>query len=238
MKLSLEGKKIIITGGARGIGAECVRVFLEEGASVSFCSRDGDELNERLEQFRRKFPDKVFAETIDISRPDEYREWLLKSAWQMNGIDIFIANASAGFDLYQEDWSKNFHTDLMGAVLGFKYTFPFLKKSSAAAMTIIASTSGLDKGPPSAYSTLKSALISYSGQLSYFAKPHAIRVNCLSPGRIIPSSSDMVDQLKEKHCGYPEDIANYVAFLSSPAARWINGINLVADGGDRSAIQF
>lgn len=238
MKLSLEGKKVIITGGTKGIGAECVRVFLEEGAIVSFCARDVDEINETLEQFRRQFPGKVFADIVDISCHVDYREWILKSAWQMNGIDIFIANASAGFNPQQEFWFKNFNTDLMGAVLGFKFSFPFLKKSSTAAMIIIASTSGLDKGQPSAYSTLKSALISYSGQLSYYAKQYNIRVNSLSPGRIITSTSTTIDQHQKQQYGYPADIATCVAFLSSPVSHWINGVNIVADGGERSAIQF
>lgn len=234
MNLALEGKKIVITGGTSGLGEACVRTFLEEGASVSFCARDGQTVSEKLSEYEMLYPGKVFADTIDISNHADYQEWIFKSAWLMNGIDIFIANASAGLEPQNNDWSKNFNTDLMGAVLGFKFSFPFLKKSSLGAMTIIASTSALDKAFPNAYSTLKSALISYSGQLSYFAKPHGIRVNSLSPGRI---HSDL-SKTAEPGYGYPADIANCVVFISSPAACWINGINLVVDGGNRSAIQF
>ena len=132
---------------------------------------------------------------------------------------------------------------------------PFLKHSSAAAVVVISSVAAFETFPffaPWPYNAMKAALIAHAKQLSQVLAAKGVRVNTVSPGPIyfeggvwehvkdnLPTVYDgAMTQMPIGRLGRPEEVANAVAFIASPAARLITGANLVVDGGFSRRVQF
>ena len=173
---------------------------------------------------------------------------------QLGGIDIFVPNVSAGGgNMSEEGWQNNFNVDLLGTTRGVEAAMPFLEQSSAAAIVVISSTAGVETFMgPQPYNAIKGTLIIHAKQLSQALAPSGIRVNCVSPGPIYieggaweyikNNMAELYDstlaQIPQGRMGSAEEIANAVAFLASPAASLITGVNLVADGGFTKRVQL
>ena len=152
-----------------------------------------------------------------------------------------------------DHWQANLEIDVLGTTRGIEAAMPFLEKSSAASVVIIASTAGVETFMHAApYNAIKGALIVHGKQLSQALAPQGIRVNCVSPGPIFIEGgawdfikNNMAEvyegtmaQIPTGRMGSAEEIANTVAFLASPAASLITGVNLVADGGFTKRVQL
>ena len=143
----------------------------------------------------------------------------------------------------------------MGGVRGCWAALPYLRRSPAGAVVLIASISAAlsDEGAAQhAYAALKAALVSLGGQLGQTYGAAGIRVNVVSPGSI-DFAGGYWDTVKRNdpatyeavrtttpfgRLGAPEEVGRAVAFLVSPAASWINGVNLRVDGGQLSHVNF
>lgn len=197
---------------------------------------------------------KVVGSVVDVADRDAYLAWIADMGKQLGGIDIFVPNVSAGGgNMSEEGWQNNFNIDLMGLTRGVEATMPFLEKSSAAAIVVISSTAGVETFMgPQPYNAIKGALIIHAKQLSQALAPAGIRVNCVSPGPVYieggaweyikNNMAELYDstmaQIPSGRMGSAEEIANAVAFLASPAASLITGVNLVADGGFTKRVQL
>jgi 3-oxoacyl-[acyl-carrier protein] reductase len=152
-----------------------------------------------------------------------------------------------------EGWKANLEIDVLGTTRGIEAAMPFLEKSDAGSIVIISSTAGVETFMgPQPYNAIKGALIIHGKQLSQALAPQGIRVNCVSPGPIYFAGgawefieNNMADlynstlaQIPSGKMGSPEEVANAVAFLASPAASLITGVNLVADGGFTKRVQL
>ena len=191
---------------------------------------------------------------VDVNDADGYRKWIAEMGEKLGGIDLFVHNVSAGGSMEGEaSWYKCFEADVMGAVRGIEAATPFLERSEAGAVTFIGTTAAVETFmAPMAYNALKASLITYAKQLSQELMAKNIRVNVVSPGPVqFPggaweSIEQAMPELHEAHLkqqpsgrfATPEEIAKAVAFLSSPAASWITGVNLVVDGGYTKRVQF
>ena len=185
---------------------------------------------------------------------EAYKHWIAEMGTQLGGIDIFVPNVSAGGgNMSEEGWHNNFNVDLLGTTRGVEAAMPFLEQSSAAAIVVISSTAGVETFMgPQPYNAIKGALIIHAKQLSQALAPSGIRVNCVSPGPIYieggaweyikNNMAELYDstlaQIPQGRMGSAEEIANAVAFLASPAASLITGVNLVADGGFTKRVQL
>ena len=153
----------------------------------------------------------------------------------------------------EQGWLNNFNIDLLGTTRGIEAAMPFLEKSDAASIVIISSTAGVETFMgPAPYNAIKGALVVHGKQLSQALAPNNIRVNCVSPGPIYFEGGawefikNNMNELYEAtladipqgRMGTAEEIANSVAFLASPAASLITGVNLVADGGFTKRVQL
>ncbi len=253
MELGLKGKKVILTGGSRGIGRATLELFTEEGAHVGFFSRNPAQVAEASASLESKGV-KVFAQALDMADTPAYKRWLSTTAEALGGVDIFVHNASAagGFGP-EEHWYKCFEIDLMGAVRGCETLQPFLEKSSAPSVVLLASTAATETFlAPQAFNSIKAAMITYAKQLGQFWAAKKIRVNCVSPGptyfaggnwnlvetQMKPLFDQVSSQLPYGRFGKPEDIAKAVVFLASPASGYTTGTNLVVDGGFTKRVQY
>ncbi len=253
MDLELKGKKVILTGGSRGIGRAAVELFAAEGADVAFCSRNADQVAETAASLARH-GGKVFGEAFDMEAgPEAYRAWLAKAAGELGGCDIFVPMISTSGAGATGDWQKSLDYDVMGAVGGCEALESHLAASGSGSVVILSSTAGVETFlVPQGYNALKGALIVYGKQLSQAWGPKGIRVNCVSPGPIkFPGGNweaiqGMMPELYDATAaqfalgrwGGPDEVAKTVVFLASPASSYTTGTNVIIDGGYTKRVQF
>jgi 3-oxoacyl-[acyl-carrier protein] reductase len=252
MDLGLKGKKVIVTGGSRGIGRAALEIYAAEGANVAFFSRNRAQVEETVASLARH-GGKVYGSTFDLNNLDALPGWLTGAADQLGGCDIFVPGASASGSQATGDWQKCFDFDLLGTVRGCETLEPYLARSAAGSVIIMSSTAAVETFlVPQAFNAIKAALLTYSKQLSQAWGPKHIRVNAISPGPVsFPSGnwemikSAMPDlynatasQFALGRFGEPDDIARTLVFLSSPASSYTTGTNIVIDGGYTKRVQF
>ncbi|MCK8683286.1 SDR family NAD(P)-dependent oxidoreductase [Pseudomonas umsongensis] len=253
MNLELKGKKVILTGGSRGIGRATLDLFADAGADIGFFSRNAAQVEQASAQLRDKGVN-VIAQALDMSDTAAYKAWLTSTAEALGGVDIFVHNASAAGGLGSEEhWYNCFELDLMGAVRGCETLEPYLKKSSSPAVVMLGSTAATETFlAPQAFNALKASLITYAKQLGQHWAASGIRVNCVSPGptyfeggnwslvetHMKPLFDSIQAQQPSGRFGNPQEIARAIVFLASPASSYTNGTNLVVDGGFTKRVQF
>lgn len=252
MDLELKGKKVILTGGSRGLGRAALELFAAEGADVAFFSRNADQVAEAVASLKRH-GGAVIGDPLDMLDMDAYRAWLAKAAQTLGGCDIFVHNASSSGAGATGDWDVTFQLDIKGAVEAVAVLEPHLAASGAGAIILMSSTAGFETFiVPQAFNALKAALVTYGKQLSQSLGPKGIRVNMVSPGPIkfpggnwsqieaaMPDFFKATEaQMALGHFGTAEDVARTVVFLASPASRYTTGTNVIVDGGFTKRVQF
>jgi 3-oxoacyl-[acyl-carrier protein] reductase len=252
MKLGLEGKKVILTGGSRGLGRAALEIFATEGADVAFFSRDPGQVSETTAALEAH-GGRVFSEPFEMGDRQAYRDWLSKAVERLGGVDIFVHNVSSSGAGAGSDWNITLNLDIFGVVDAVEVLQPHLEQSDAAAIVLMSSTAAVETFMmPSAFNALKAALITYGKQLSQALGPKGIRVNTVSPGPILfpegnwdkirMAKPELYDAQVEKMAlgrfGTPEEVARSVVFLASPTSSYTTGTNLVIDGGYTKRVQF
>ena len=252
MDLGLKGKKVILTGGSRGIGRAALEIFAAEGADVAFFSRNQAQIDEAVASLS-KHGGKVIGEAFDLTDLKAYPDWLKSAADRLGGCDIFVPGASASGAGATGDWDICFNSDIKGTVIGCETLEPYLEKSGAGSIVMMSSTAGLETfAVPQAYNALKGALLVYAKQLGQALGPKGIRVNAVSPGPIsfpdgnweaLKDAAPEFYQATEAafalgRWGGPDEVARTIVFLASPASSYTTGTNVVIDGGYTKRVQF
>ena len=252
MDLQLTGKRVLVTGGTRGIGRAIVGAFLDEGAVVGFCARDSSEVAATNDDLRRRGD--VRGSVVDVGDGDALAAWVNEAAETFGGLDVVVANVSAlAIPDTEENWQASFNIDLMHTVRLVRAALPHLERSDAASIIAISSVSGRESdfasGP---YGTAKTAIVGYVHGLALQLADRHIRANTVSPGNTYfeggvwagiesdnPDLFEMAVGLNPTgHMGTPEEVAAPVVFLASPVAKRISGTNLVVDGALTRGIQL
>jgi 3-oxoacyl-[acyl-carrier protein] reductase len=252
MDLQLTGKRVLVTGGTRGIGRAIVGAFLDEGAVVGFCARDSGEVVATTEALRSRGD--VTGSVVDVGDGDALAEWVKGSAEAFGGLDVVVANVSAlAFADTEEDWQASINVDLLHTVRLVRAALPHLERSDAAAIIAISSVSGRESdfasGP---YGTAKTAIVGYIHGLAIQLADNNIRANTVTPGNTYfeggvwqsietgdPAFFEIAVNLNPTgHMGTPEEVAAPVVFLASPAASRVSGTNLVVDGALTRGVQL
>jgi NAD(P)-dependent dehydrogenase (short-subunit alcohol dehydrogenase family) len=252
MDLGLKGKKVVITGGSKGIGRAIANLMVAEGADVAICARNAEEVETAVSELSKS--GKAVGASVDVADKDALQAWVSSAAEELGGIDILVPNVSAGGGQMDENgWRANLEVDILGTTNAIEAAMPSLQKSDAGSIVVIGTTAAVeDFLGPQTYNAMKAALIVHSQNLSQALAGAGIRVNAVSPGPIIfdggawefikANMTDIYDatlaQQPTGRMGSAEEVANAVAFLASPAASWITGVNLVVDGGFTKRIQL
>jgi NAD(P)-dependent dehydrogenase (short-subunit alcohol dehydrogenase family) len=253
MDLGLSGKKAVITGSTRGIGRAIANLLADEGVDLGICARNQQEVDSAVAELGAKGV-KVTGAVVDVADRESYQAWIASAGEELGGIDIFVPNVSAGGgNMSEEGWENALNVDVFGTTRGIEAAMPFLEKSEAASIVIISSTAGVETFMgPQPYNAIKGALVIHGKQLSQALAAQGIRVNCVSPGPIYieggawefikNNMTELYDStladIPRGSMGTAEEVANAVAFLASPAASLITGVNLVADGGFTKRVQL
>jgi 3-oxoacyl-[acyl-carrier protein] reductase len=252
MDLQLNGTRVLVTGGTRGIGRAVVEAFLGEGATVGFCARNPDEVAATQQALQDR--GSVTGSVLDVGDADALAAWVGESADSFGGLDVVVANVSAlAIPDSEENWQASLNVDLMHTVRLVRAAMPHLEQSEAASIIAISSVSGRESdfasGP---YGTAKTAIVGYINGLALQLAEKGIRANTVSPGNtyfeggvwasIESGNPDLyqtaVGLNPTGHMGTPEEIAAPVVFLASPQARRVSGTNLVVDGALTRGIQL
>jgi 3-oxoacyl-[acyl-carrier protein] reductase len=253
MDLGLRGRKALVTGGTKGIGRSIAEHLAAEGAAVALCARNAAEVAETVGHLRGMGV-QATGSAVDVNDATALKAWVAAAAAELGGLDIVIPNVSAlAISADEAGWRAGFETDLMHSVRTVEAAMPFLEKSDVASIVIVSSVSGREidfaAGP---YGAFKAALIHYAQGLAFNLAGKGIRANTVSPGniyfpggvweRIEQNMPDLFERALALNptgrMGRPEEIARATVFLASPAASFISGANLVADGALTRGVQY
>lgn len=245
--INLSSKSVLITGGSRGIGAACVRLFADAGASVHFTYKSNIEAaNKLVQQIGKK--KKIFFYKMDFSNEVNLERRVIELVNKIKKIDVLVNNA--GIWEYGEadkmslkEWNKTIHANLTSVFLITKAVIHLMKKNNFGRIINISSTAG-QRGEAfhSHYAASKGAMISYTKSLAAEIAKFNISVNSVAPGWVDTEMCKNVfsdKKYKEKvrldipvqRIASAEDIAGPVLFLASELARHINGEILNVNGG-------
>lgn len=234
-------RKVIVSGGSRGIGAAIVRLFSENGDKVVFLYHSSKEKAESLAKSTG-----AVALRCDVSKPDEANAAIEQAIEILGGVDVLINNAGVSHmgllqDITDEDWNKVLHTNLSSAVYLSRAAIPELVKQKQGRIINIGSVWGrCGASFEVAYSATKAGLRGLTMALAKELGPSGITVNCIEPGVIRTDmnahlSSEDMEALKEEtplcRIGEPEEVAELVRFLASDEASFITGQCIGIDGG-------
>lgn len=253
MDLGLKGKKAIITGATRGIGRAIAETLAREKVDIGFCARDEEQVKDTVAALE-DLDVKAIGKSVNVRDKDEYEAWLKETAEALGGVDIFVASVSGGGGMDSErNWWRNFEIDVLHTVRGCEALQPFLEESEAASVVIISSTNAVEFfAGPMGYNAMKGALVNYGSQLAQFIGGKGIRVNSVCPGPVYFEGGawEMIEgtnpkffestmrKFPSKRMVKPEEVARTVAFIASPAASAITGVNLVVDNGYTKRVQY
>lgn len=240
----LAGKNALVTGGNSGIGLAIARLFAAEGARVAICGRNPDTLAAAGEALGAG----AIAVRADISEPDQRRAMFEALAGQLEGLDIVVANAAmvAQAPVEQttpEVFAKVMATNVAGVFFLVQEALPLMRDGGAI---ILIGSVLADLGRPgfAAYAASKAAVRSLARTMAAELAPRAIRVNVVTPGVVMTPLWERGGEqalvalerwvaagVAMRRAGRPEEIARAVLFLASDDASYVQGAELMVDGG-------
>ncbi len=241
----LKDKRVVVTGGANGIGYATVRRFINEGSKVAILDNDQEALNNAQSQL----PLLTGGICADVSSPDEIEAAFKQVDEILGGIDILISNAGISVrKLFTEvdytQWSKIMRVNLDGMFFCARAAIERMEPQQSGVILFTASTSGLAANPNYAdYSASKAAVINLAKTIAWECAPW-LRINSICPGYVLTPmqkaeyTSEMMDavnaQIPMGRHADPDEIAAVFAFLASSEASYITGAAIIVDGGGQA----
>ncbi|MBA4354683.1 MAG: 2,5-dichloro-2,5-cyclohexadiene-1,4-diol dehydrogenase [Novosphingobium sp.] len=252
--MRFNGKTVVVTGGASGIGRAAALAFSAEGAHVY--AADIDETG--LAATAAASTGNIVVARCDVTRTDDIKALMDRAAAETGGIDCVFNNAGAGGDrapideIEPEGWDGTMDLLLRSVAFGIRYAVPHMRGRKGASFVNTSSVAAVGPGySPTAYAVAKAGVLHLTKVAAADLAKHHIRVNAVQPGfintNIFTSSLDMPEELEAQakgaiaamsqqaqpvaRGGQADDIAQAVLFLASDAASFITGTSLVVDGG-------
>jgi NAD(P)-dependent dehydrogenase (short-subunit alcohol dehydrogenase family) len=252
----LTGKAAIVTGGAQGIGFGCVRMLYQAGASVLIADKNGAAAKASIERISDTVdPSRVEAVEADVTRPSDIDTMVAACESTFGSINVLVNNAGIVPvellpDLRPSSLRQALAVNVEGVVLSTQAAAKaMIAQGTGGAIVNIASMDALHPTYPglSAYGATKGAVISFTMHAANELGPHGIRVNAIAPGVIwteggeeLGASFGVTAEARAQRTalkqplgrdGEPGDIAAVAVFLASPAAGFVTGTTILADGG-------
>jgi 3-oxoacyl-[acyl-carrier protein] reductase len=242
--IDLNGKRALVVGGSRGIGAAIALALAENGADVAFTYQNSAERAEAVAKSIAATGRRAAAIQADSADPEAIARAVTQAVSTLGGLDILVNSAAIGYygtiaDLDVDAYQKLMDVNVRAPMLFAKAAIPHLREGGR----IVTIGSGLGERVPfpgvTAYAVSKAALTSFTRGLSRELGPNGITVNLVQPGSVDTDSNPATGDAADFQRGLtslgryaePREIANAVVFLASPAASVITGATLNADAG-------
>lgn len=248
--LGLEKKKVLITGAAGGIGRECAKGYLENGADVLLCDFDSSALEKAADELRKEFPAaEIFTACSDLTKEGEVKAVLDLTQEKLKTLDILVNNAGVAHDVYsmnetKDGWERVIEINLNAQFFFTQQVFNrFWGRKRGGKVVFMASLSAFIGVPgAAAYSASKGAVLQLTKSLAGEWARFGVQVNCVCPGFV---ETPLIEKqlANERWCAYmnmripqkrlakPQDIVGSVLFFSSDLSDYITGTSIIVDGG-------
>ena len=247
MELGLNDKVVLITGGARGIGAAAVRAFLNENCNVVFVDRDAESGSELA---KSSSPNGRFIEA-ELNTPESCRQAVEKTVSFFGGIDVLVNNAGfndgLGLEIPPEEFMNSVRNNLLHVYAMTHYSLLQLRKSQGCLVNLGSKVSETGQGNTSAYAAAKGAIQALTREWAVALAPDNIRVNCVMPAECHTDQYEQFFQARKNpevtrqaignlvplshRLTTPEEIAQTIVFLASDCSSHTTGQHIFVDGG-------
>ncbi|MCI0789156.1 MAG: glucose 1-dehydrogenase [Chloroflexi bacterium] len=245
--MRLEGKVALISGAARGMGAEEARIFAREGAKVvigDISEEDGQAVEAQISEAGGQ----ALFVRLDVTQENDWTRAVDLAVSRYGKLDILVNNAGISSRSFTDDtgidgWDKIMEVNSKGVFLGTRAAVPKMLEAGGGSIINISSIMGLvgSAGGHPAYNASKGAVRIFSKAMAVRHGKDNIRVNSVHPGFMPPMTSGIaydqdqrrqsLDQTPMGREGRIEEVANAVLFLASDEASYITGAELAVDGG-------
>ena len=246
-RFSLAGRRALVTGASKGIGAEIARVYADAGADVALLARDTEGLEETAEAVRAKGRAAHPIEA-DLARPDECERAAREAEEALGGIDILvnsagIARVAPALELSLDDWDATVALNLRAPFLLSRAVAPgMIERRWGKIVNISSQTGVIALDDHAAYAASKGGLNALTKSLAAEWARHNVQVNAICPTVIMTPMGREIWGPEEKggpfraatplrRFGEPVEVADCALYLASPAAELMNGALIMLDGG-------
>lgn len=245
MKIDLSNRTVLITGGSRGIGESCVRMFAEAGANIAFTYVKA---KEKAMHLVNKFSGRAIAFKADMESPEEIEDCVKSTAKKFGAIDILVHNAGIWNDgeiekMDLDHWRKLLRINLDSTFLFTKAVVPYMKMQKWGRIILVTSTAG-QRGEAfhSHYAASKGGMISFTKSMAVELGEYGITTNSVAPGWVDTDMNlevfkdrtlvqKITNDIPLKRIAAADDIAGPILFLATDLANHINGEILNVNGG-------
>jgi NAD(P)-dependent dehydrogenase (short-subunit alcohol dehydrogenase family) len=255
VKLGLEGRRALVTGGSKGIGAAIARELVTEGVSVAICARNEDEVLATAEELRSDGAF-VHAQRADVTDPEQVRDFVARSAEALGGIDFLVNNAGGAHPgtfetLTDQNWVSDLDVKLFSLIRCSREVLPYMRAAGGGRIVNIGAVYSRYPDPTFfATSVNREAGNSFTKTLALEVAKDKILVNGVNIGFVTTPQWDNIHQRRAPEVprdeffdtfaaeevplgrfGTPEEVSGLVAFLLSERASYITGASIDVAGG-------
>lgn len=246
MKLSLEGKTALVTGGSRGIGLAVATRFVQAGAKVMITSRTDEDLARAVSDLVASGApeDRLAWQAAHVGRPDDAASCIGETVRRFGSLHVLVNNAGTNpyfgpmIDIDLVRAQKTFEVNQLSVLV---WTAAAVKAGLRGSVVNMSSIGGLEVEPNIGwYNVTKAAVLHITRQLAFELAPE-VRVNALAPGLVKtklaaalwegPGEERIAAHVPLRRLGVPDDVATAALFLASDASSWVTGQTFVVDGG-------